>query len=170
MAQIVTISYLEMHDPQELILKPCADPEFIIQEAEIKQWQINKFFYQIVGGDWRWRDRLVWTDGQWQAYAEVEMLRTFIAYKKGTPAGYYELHKDAEQAVEIKCLGLCPKFIGKGYGHELITHAIRNGWDWDARRVWLNTCTYDHPNALRSYLATGLKLYKQEQKQAAGND
>lgn len=166
MTESVTISYLEMHNPNELLLKPCRDPDFTIKEAEIKQWQINKCFYQVVGGDWRWRDRLVWTDAEWAQYAEADNLRTFIAYKSGTPAGYYELQKTEDRAVEIKCLGLLPKFIGKGYGRVLISHAIRSGWDWEARRVWLNTCTNDHPNALRTYLAAGLKLYKQEQKRS----
>lgn len=58
MTESVTISYLEMHNPNELLLKPCRYPEFTIKEAEIKQWQINKCFYQAVGSDWRWRDCL----------------------------------------------------------------------------------------------------------------
>jgi GNAT superfamily N-acetyltransferase len=164
MASPVIISYLEMQTPQDLIVKPCPDPEFTIKEAHIKQWQVNRFFYQTVGQAYLWRDRNVWTDVQWAQYAEADNLRTFIGYHGGMPAGYYELRKDEATDVEIVCLGLLPKFIGQGYGHALIADAISRGWEWHARRVWLNTCTKDHPNALRSYLATGLKLYKQERK------
>ena len=31
-----------------------------------------------------------------------------------------------------------------------------------ARRVWLHTCTLDHPNALANYQARGLRMFKQE--------
>jgi hypothetical protein len=41
---------------------------------------------------------------------------------------------------------------------------IENAFAWDARRVWLHTCTYDHPNALTNYLKSGFKVFKVEEK------
>ncbi len=164
MASTVIITYLQMLDRSELLEKSCADPEIEIREATVKQWQVNKGFYQMVGQAWHWFDRYVWTDEQWREYAESEQIRLFIAYKGGSPAGYYELRKDADGAVEIVCLGLLPKFIGGGCGGFLISQAIRSGWEWDASRVWLNTCTLDHPNALNAYTKCGLKSYKRVEK------
>ena len=34
-----------------------------------KKYEINKFFYKQIGKDHFWRDRLVWTDKQWQKYS-----------------------------------------------------------------------------------------------------
>ena len=30
------------------------------------------------------------------------------------------------------------------------------------KRVWVHTCTLDHKNALKNYLARGMKIYKKE--------
>lgn len=166
MSKTVIVSYLEMRERNKLRFRECHHTKFEIKECLIKQWQINKCFYQIAGNTWSWRDRLVWTDEQWEHYAEAENLKTFIAYKAGSPAGYYELRRGETEAVEVVYLGLLPKFIGKGYGSFLIRHALRSAWDWGATRVWLHTCTNDHPNALNAYIKSGLKVYKQEEKSA----
>jgi hypothetical protein len=42
----------------------------------------------------------------------------------------------------------------------MLTEAIRVAWMWDAKRVWVHTCTLDHEGALSNYLARGMKIYK----------
>ena len=32
----------------------------------------------------------------------------------------------------------------------------------DIKRVWVHTCTLDHKNAIKNYLARGMKIYKKE--------
>ena len=64
--------------------------------------------------------------------------------------------------VEIKFFGLTNEFIGKGFGGYMLSEAIRQAWDWDAKRVWVHTCTLDHDNALPNYLARGMTVYKKE--------
>ena len=32
----------------------------------------------------------------------------------------------------------------------------------DINRVWVHTCTLDHKNALKNYLARGMKIFKEE--------
>ena len=32
----------------------------------------------------------------------------------------------------------------------------------DVKRIWVHTCTLDHDNALKNYLARGMKIYKKE--------
>ena len=43
-----------------------------------KNYEINKFFYKQIGKDHFWRDRLVWTDKQWQKYSSNPLLETWI--------------------------------------------------------------------------------------------
>ena len=63
--------------------------------------------------------------------------------------------------VEIAYFGLAPRFIGKGFGGYLLSHAIKSAWAWEGtRRVWVHTCTLDHPTALQNYKARGLEVYK----------
>jgi len=104
---------------------------------------------------------MVWC--QWKEFAENENLRTWVAYYKGSPAGYYELQQQDDGDVEIAYFGLAPKFIGKGFGGYLLSQAIESAWDWKGtKRVWVHTCTLDHPSALQNYKARGLEVYRVE--------
>ena len=158
----ITVYYLQMHSPAELV--PGGDaPGLLITEARVKQWPLNRFLYQYVGGPWDWKDKLSWSEPQWQAYAEADDLRTWVAYSEGSPAGYFELQKQPGNEVEIKYFGLAQAFIGKGLGGKLLTSAIEQAWAWgEVSRVWVHTCSLDHPGALANYQARGLQLYKTE--------
>jgi len=158
----VTITYLEMRSPEAL--KPREFPNSLVRvkEAVVKEWRFNRFLYTLVGADWSWTDKLSWTEQQWRAYAEAENLRTLIAYHGGAISGYYELQQDESSDVEIAIFGIAPKFTGRGYGGALLTHAIRTAWQMSPGRVWLHTCTLDHPAALPNYCARGMTIYKVE--------
>lgn len=161
MQEVITYS-LEM--TSATALKPkLASNGLIVKECEIKQFQVNKFLYQFVGAAWAWTDKLKLSDTDWRTYAENENLRTWIAYYKGTIAGYFELQQQAEGTIELAYFGLAENFIGKGFGGYLLSQAIKEAWDWgNTQRVWVHTCSLDHPRALNNYLARGFKLYKEE--------
>ena len=158
----VTTYYLEMKSESALKEKKQSNG-LQIRECEIKQFQFNRFLYQLVGENWQWIDRLSWTDEQWKAYAENDNLRLWVAYHKGSPAGYYELQQQNGGDVEIAYFGLAPKFIGQGFGGYLLSQAIKSAWNWKGtKRVWVHTCTLDHPSALENYKARGLEVYRVE--------
>ncbi|MDA7746417.1 GNAT family N-acetyltransferase [Psychromonas sp.] len=157
-----TIYYLEMLQPEQLKEKP-AVAGLTITEAEIKEYRFNRYLYSLVGEAWQWFDKLNDSDEVWQAYSERSNLRTWVAYYQGAIAGYFELEISDAQEVEIKYFGLAPAFIGKGLGGYLLSYAIRQAWEvCHAKRVWVHTCSLDHPSALANYQARGLVLYKQE--------
>jgi GNAT superfamily N-acetyltransferase len=149
-------------------LKPrdASDPRFEIREATVPQWQVNRFLYSYVGEPWGWSDKRVWPDERWQRYVDMD-LRTWLSLYDGSIAGYFELHR-ANGEVEISYFGLTPEFIGRGYGGVLLTRALEEAWNWNATRVWVHTCTLDHPAALRNYEARGMRVYKVVTEQRAG--
>jgi GNAT superfamily N-acetyltransferase len=159
----LTVTYVEMLSPGQLQPKRCADPHFHVREATVKQWEFNRFLYVLVGADWCWNDKRSWPDPRWKEYAEAEDLHTFVAYYDGSVAGYYEMRPDHAGGVEIAIFGLAPRFIGRGFGGALLTHAIEQAWKAASHRVWLHTCSLDHPSALPNYLARGFQIYKIEQ-------
>jgi GNAT superfamily N-acetyltransferase len=160
-AHEVTTFYLEMLTRDEL--RPARGHAALeVRECELPQFELNRFLYRFVGADWAWNDKLGWSDQQWRDWAESPQLRTWIGYTRGSPLGYYELQKQPGDAVEIAYFGLAGRFIGQGFGGELLTRAIDSAWDWGARRVWVHTCTLDHPSALANYQARGMRLYHQE--------
>ena len=128
---------------------------------------MNRFLYSWIGADWQWQDQLVWSDEQWRAYVEADNLRTFVAYYDGSPAGYFELqtaNNQGEDAIEIAIFGITPEFIGKGFGSLLCSQALEIAWQSKPKRVWLETCTQDHPAALHNYQARGMRVYKIENR------
>jgi GNAT superfamily N-acetyltransferase len=155
----VTITFLEMRSRSDFQPKWCSDPEFVVREAGVRQWQFNRFLYEYVGGNWAWNDKKVWSEDQWQAYVEDPQLCTFVANYSGAVAGYYELRRDEAGNVQIAYFGLAPPFIGRGFGAALLSDAIRSAWSWDASRVWVHTCTLDHPAAVANYQARGMTVF-----------
>ncbi|WP_409526314.1 GNAT family N-acetyltransferase [Nitrincola sp. MINF-07-Sa-05] len=161
-ASLCTTFFLQMASPDELKPKPLPDTLTII-ECEEPQYQLNRFLYELIGNSWEWGDLNSWTDDQWRALVESGDHRTWVAYYRGSIAGYYELHRPDGANAEIRYFGLTPNVIGKGFGGPLLSHAIESAWSWPGtQRVWVHTCTLDHPSALSNYLARGLKVYREE--------
>jgi GNAT superfamily N-acetyltransferase len=157
----LTIYHLQMLRPDELRAKRTGS-EFRVVRAEVPCPEFNRFLYTSVGWQWSWIDKLRWSYEQWQAYVCRPELRTWVGYDSGTPAGYFELEQQAGGDIEIAYFGMLPQFIGKGFGGPLLTSAIENAWAWGARRVWVHTCSLDHPKALANYLARGFRQFKEE--------
>lgn len=155
----VTITFLETRSPRELRPRRCDDDRFQVAEAKPPQWQFNRSLYLAVGELWSWNHKRGWSDAQWRKYVETPDLRTFSAHYEGELAGYYELRRDGGD-VEIAYFGLLPPFIGRGFGGALLTHAIEEAWRMSPTRVWVHTCTLDHPAAIKNYLARGMKIYQ----------
>ena len=59
-------------------------------------------------------------------------------------------------------MGIFKDYFGKKLGGYLLTHALRSGWSHQPSRIWVHTCTLDHPNALRNYIARGMSIFKKE--------
>ena len=55
-----------------------------------KNISINKFFYREVGKDHFWRDRLLWTDKEWEKYIDNRNLKTGIMKINDDLVGFYE--------------------------------------------------------------------------------
>ena len=90
-------------------------------------------------------------------------LETWVAYAAGTPAGYFELEKQADSTVEIIYFGLLQHFIGKGIGGWMLTKAVEEAWKRADNRIWVHTCSLDHPAARANYLARGFTLFREEE-------
>src|SRR5215471_11289595 len=167
MSPLVT-TYLEMRSREQLRPKRCADGRFQVREQKEPNWVFNRDLYFAVGEQWHWIDKRSWTDEQWKEYSVAPELRTFAAYYGDSLAGYYELRSGSEPdgrdaAVEIAYFGLLPELIGRGLGGALLTSAIEEAWRMSPKRVWVHTCTLDHPQALANYQARGMVVYKFEE-------
>lgn len=160
MRTLVTIHHLELTSPDQL--KPAAVPAdaYDLVGVKIPSPDLNRFLYATVGADWRWYERLSWSRARWRQWLDRDEVGTWVAYVQGAPAGYFELESQRGRSVEICYFGLLPDFIGRGLGGALLTDAANRAWERGARRVWLHTCTLDHPGALANYRARGFSLFR----------
>ena len=161
----VTTYHLEMNQPDELHPKEAAVDGFRIERVCTPSPELNRFLYVTVGYQWEWTDRLVWGTRDWTDWVDRDELKTSVAYVKGSPAGYFELELQAEGNVEIAFFGLFRRFIGLGLGGHLLTEATRGAWNMGAGRVWVHTCTLDHPHALENYQARGFTIFHKETRE-----
>ena len=79
-------------------------------------------------------------------------------------SGYFELifHLDLKE-IEIAYFGILEEYHNKKLGSYLLSQAIKKSFQSKKiKRVWAHTCTLDHKNALKNYLARGMKIYKKE--------
>ncbi|AWK13152.1 GNAT family N-acetyltransferase [Streptomyces spongiicola] len=167
MSIAVTTWSLEQTSPSDL--RPAAEPEGDVRivRAEVPSPEFSRFLYTAVGGDIRWTDRLGLTRVQWEEALTRPGVETWVAYERGTPAGYVELEAQDEGAVEIVYFGLVPAFRGRRIGGHLLSYGTARAWDlaerWPGRtptkRVWLHTCSKDGPHAMDNYLRRGFTLF-----------
>jgi GNAT superfamily N-acetyltransferase len=166
----VLVSYLVMYAPEQLRAKPFDDPRLVIHPVNPPSWQFNQSMYRRIGADWNWQEKRDWPEDRWRAYVEAPGLHSFAATWSGEPAGYFELREDAHGGIEITYFGLLAGFIGKGLGGAMLGCALQRAWMLGPDRVWVHTCTLDHPAALANYQARGMRIYRTAIETVAGND
>ncbi|MBL8708757.1 MAG: GNAT family N-acetyltransferase [Rhodospirillaceae bacterium] len=118
-----------------------------------------------IGQDWMWYSRLVMTDAKLAATLndpKVDLYRLLGA--GGAVLGLLELDFREQGQCELAFFGLVPDAIGSGAGRFLVERGIALAWarDVDGRRIdrlWVHTCTFDHPRALGFYQKAGFKPY-----------
>ena len=165
----VTTWLLEMRDRAHLTPAHPPKTSFAVERTEIAQPELNRFLYTAVGGDWYWTGRLPWTYERWRAWLDRPEVETWVARSGGSPAGYFELEQQDGGDVELAYFGLMPQFIGQGLGGHLLTVAVARGWELPGtRRVWVHTCSLDHPSALANYQARGFEIFSVEAHLAEG--
>lgn len=164
----VTTWYLEQAAPGDLraAAVPAADAGVAIVRAEVPSAELGRFLYTAVGADVSWIDRLPWPRERWRTHLERPGCEIWVAYERGTPAGFVELDAQDEGAVEIAYFGLLPDFRGRGIGGHLLSYGTARAWDLDGRwpgrpptkRVWVHTCSLDGPHALANYRRRGFRV------------
>jgi len=159
----VTRTYLEMREASELKPALSDDPLIRIEAQRDCSIDLFRFLYVEVGRNYRWIDRLPWTDEDIHSHLARPEVSVWLMKYDGETAGYFELRKCEDGSIEIAYFGLLPQFIGRGLGKHLLTSATQQAWADGANRVWLHTCTLDDPAAMPNYLRRGFQPFKTEQ-------
>jgi GNAT superfamily N-acetyltransferase len=159
---------LELDNPAALRSKFIDRVDIAVRRVECSLPTYNRFLHNAVGAEFHWSGREDWTDGDWAKFADRPELETWVLYVKGTPAGYFETEHFEDGSARIHTFGLMRPFFGKGLGAHLLSFAAGRAFARGAQRLWLRTCTKDHPNALPNYQARGFRIVREEELPAEG--
>jgi GNAT superfamily N-acetyltransferase len=77
----------------------------------------------------------------------------------GRDEGLLELDFRESGSCELAFFGLTDAVQGRGAGRWLMNRALELAWRRPIDRLWVHTCTFDHPQALAFYRRSGFRAY-----------
>lgn len=149
----------------EMTKRP-APPPPIRAPFRLDRWETPdlgryRALYREVGAPWLWFSRLAMTDAELAAILHDPKVALHVPSRRdGTPVGILELDFRVAGECELAFFGLVPGMTGRGIGAWLMAHALRLAWNGEGvDRVWVHTCTLDHPAALGFYVRHGFRPF-----------
>ena len=118
--------------------------------------------YERVGADWLWFSRLCLADNDLSTIIHHKAVDVFTVDSQQGCSGLLELDYREPRQCELAFFGLAPELIGRGIGRWLMSEALRLAWTHDIDRLWVHTCTFDHPDALAFYRRAGFIPFRQQ--------
>jgi len=116
--------------------------------------------FRRVGAPWLWFSRLVMEEERLTAILHDPEVAIYAVTDGADEVGLLELDYRVTGECELAFFGLVPEYAGKGHGNWLMGHALTLAWREGITRVWVHTCTLDHPAALGFYRRHGFVPYK----------
>ena len=167
-AIVNVVTCLEMRSPPAARPARPGDVDFDLQPWHPSLPEFRDLFRRV-GQDWLWYSRLIMADEKLRAiidHADVDLYRLS---EHGEVLGLLELDFRDPGQCELYFFGLVPQAIGKGAGRYLVDRGIALAWNRGPddkgvgkapiQRLWVHTCTFDHPSALGFYQKAGFKPY-----------
>ena len=149
------VTYLEMTGRPPL--RPLPASPLRLERWRSPEPARYRLLFERVGARWLWYSRLLMDDAKLRSeMAEVHA----VVDRSGIEVGILELDFRTPGQGLIRFLGLVPELAGKGHGAWLMAQALALAWRPGVGRVCVNTCTLDHPAALKAYLNAGVTAYR----------
>lgn len=117
--------------------------------------------FTTLGTRWLWWSRLLLTPDARAAILDDPAVEAYAVTTGGGDVGLVELDFRLPDAPDLAFLGLYDHATGCGLGNGLIAWALARLWRAGARKVTVNTCTFDHPAALGFYRRHGFEVVAQ---------
>ncbi|HIA75720.1 MAG TPA: GNAT family N-acetyltransferase [Dehalococcoidia bacterium] len=158
----MTVHYLEIFSRENINRKLVVQTDLKITQVKEPDPAFAQWLYRTVGREWYWVDRYYWSFNEWEEWISDSCISLWTMELSGKPIGFYMLDPQDNNNVEVSYFGLLPGYLGSGLGGHLLTNALNDAFSMGASRIWLHTCSLDHPYALSNYEARGMSVYKVE--------
>lgn len=118
--------------------------------------------YGVVGADWLWFSRNQMPDAELLSILHSPDVELYRLEGAAGGEGILELDFRVAGECELAFFGVSGPLIGGGAGRWLMNRAIERAWSRPIRRLWVHTCTLDHPSALTFYIRSGFRPYHRQ--------
>jgi len=154
------VTHLEM---TELPAIP-SDPEgaWTLRRVEMPGLDWFRDLYRRVGEEWLWFSRIRMSGAKLAAIIHSPLVEVYALAHDGRDEGMLELDFREAGQCELSFFGVTTKLIGSGAGRWLMNRALELAWSRPIARLWLHTCTHDHPGAVAFYLRCGFRAFRRQ--------
>jgi GNAT superfamily N-acetyltransferase len=151
------VTFLEMRRPPPAQARRRADLSLEPLAGALERYRL---LYRRVGEAWLWFSRPLLADEDLAAVLNDPEVAALALTDGSQDLGVVELDFRTSGECELAFLGVVPEAIGSGLGRFLIEAAIERAFARPVQRLWLHTCTLDHPGALAFYRRAGFVPYR----------
>jgi GNAT superfamily N-acetyltransferase len=156
LANVVTCLEMTERPPQ----RPVPDhPGLVLERMGGADTERFRNLFRAIGQDIMWFSRLFLAEEALAAIIGDTRVHCHALVKDGVDVGLLELDFREEGTCELSFFGLVPGEVGTGLGRYLMNEALTRAWDQKISRLWVHTCTFDHPAALGFYQRSGFTPY-----------
>ena len=115
--------------------------------------------YRTLGQRWLWQGRLQMDRAELARLLDDSDVAAFALVHQGRDAGLLELDFRQDGEAELAYFGLVEPMVGTGAGAWLMQQAVDVAVQRRVQRLWVHTCSFDHPGALGFYRHCGFAPY-----------
>jgi GNAT superfamily N-acetyltransferase len=154
------VTHLEM--TERPALRPDPEGAWTLRRVPSPDLDWFRDLYRRVGEEWLWFSRLQMADAELAAIVRSPMVDVYVLVHEGRDEGLLELDFREAGQCELAFFGVTSDLIGRGAGRWLMNRALELAWSRQVSRVWVHTCTLDHPSALAFYQRSGFRPFRRQ--------
>jgi len=153
------VTYLEMTE-RPAPASALQTEEYCVRKIDTPSPDWYRAIISRIGEEWLWVHIPLMPEPELTALLRDPAVDIHALEQGRETLGVAELDRRQPGEVEIVMFGVVPEAVGTGAAHRLMQGVLDAAFGPDTRRVWLHTCTNDHPAALRFYRRAGFRPYK----------
>jgi GNAT superfamily N-acetyltransferase len=157
----VTTYFLEIGSEPSSVYPDCPHNAEVAREESLSP-EDYLALYHGVGEPWLWYERSELSGQALTELIQAPGVSIYVLRQDGVVAGFCELETSPSQQTQLLYFGLLPGFIGTGLGSYFLDWTVRRAFESDIDRLWVHTCSLDHPRALSAYEKAGFSEYRRE--------
>jgi GNAT superfamily N-acetyltransferase len=154
------VTHLEMTERPALPRDP--EGAWSLRRVHIPDLGWYRDLYRRIGEEWLWFSRIRKPDAQLAAVVQSPLEEVYALVFDGRDEGLLELDFRVAGHCELALFGVTARLIGSGAGRWLMNRALERAWSPPVKRVWVHTCTFDHPAALAFYQRSGFRPFRRQ--------